>query len=148
MLTIVLENCESFDIPKKYLIKRKILKGKPKSIWIDKSYLDVCDQYIGLTWEGRSKEDIQNRLKHTLDITQIYIGNKQFFTNYIDDFYDCLGADNITQTIEETPTLIKIEWDINPKNKYTGNYFYPVLTLSKKYKGIELKNYKKIKYYR
>lgn len=148
MVTLVLENLESFDIPKKYIKKRKIINGKPKSIWIDKSYLDVCDQHIWFTWEGRTKEDVQQRLLNTHDITQVIVKNKTFMVNFIDDYFDRLGADNILQTIIVTNNLIKIEWDINPKNNISGNYYIPKLKLHKKYKNIKVYGYDKINYFK
>ncbi len=146
MLTIVLENCQSFDIPKKYIRKRKILKGKPKSIWIDKTYLDICNEYLWFANENDTLKDAQQRLLNAFDITQIRIKDKTFFTHYIEDWYDRLGTDNILQSITLTDKVIKIEWDINPKNKIKGNYWYPYLILDKKYKKIKLRGYKKIIY--
>lgn len=149
MVNIVLENCEEFMIPRKYVRKFKVRNKRIKSLWIDKSFLDVCkDCTCGFTWE-RTLEDVQNRVVYMRDITSVveYTKKKHYLVNYIDEYNNALGTDNVLQTIEITPTMIKIEWDINPKNYCYGRDWVDKLHIHNKYKGL-VENYEKIEYFK
>lgn len=149
MITLVLENCESFDIPKKYIVKKKVRKNRLKTLWVDKKYLSEINKYIGWTWEGRSIKDIQLRFKNALDVTQIQYKGKTYIVNYIEqDFYK-ISSDNILQRIEETDNIIKFTWDIDKRNKSKGGYTKPsILYIHERYKNLNLSGYNKIIYWR
>lgn len=149
MITLVLENCESFDIPKKYIVKKKVRKNRLKTLWVDKKYLSEIDKYIGLSWEGRSLKDIQFRFKTALDITQILYKDKTYFVNYIEQDFENLGTDNILQRIEETDKIIKFTWDIDKRNTVKGGYDKPsTLYIHERYKDLFLEGYDKIIYWK
>lgn len=149
MISLVLENCESFDIPKKYIIKKKVRKNRLKTLWVDKKYLSEINKYIGWTWEGRSIKDIQLRFKNALDVTQIQYKNKTYIVNYIEQDFYRLGSDNILQRIEETDNIIKFTWDIDKRNKSKGGYTKPsVLYIHERYKNLYLSGYDKIIYWK
>ena len=149
MVTLVLENCESFDIPKKYIVKKKVRKNRLKTLWVDKKYLSEIDKYIGLSWEGRSLKDIQFRFKTAIDITQILYKDKTYFVNYIEQDFENLGTDNILQRIEETDKIIKFTWDIDKRNTVKGGYDKPsILYIHERYKDLYLDGYDKIIYWK
>lgn len=149
MITLVLENCESFNIPKKYIIKKKVRKNKLKILWVDKKYLSEIDKYIGWTWDGRSVEDMQIRFKTALDITQILYKDKTYFVNYIEQDFYRMGSENILQKVEVTDKIIKFTWDIDKRNKSKGGYDKPsILYIHERYKNLYLSGYDKIIYWR
>lgn len=149
MITLVLENCESFDIPKKYIVKKKVRKNRLKTLWVDKKYLSEIDKYIGLSWEGRSLKDIQFRFKTAEDVTQIIYKDKTYFVNYIEQDFENLGTDNILQRIEETDKIIKFTWDIDKRNTVKGGYDKPsTLYIHERYKDLFLEGYDKIIYWK
>lgn len=149
MITLVLENCESYDIPKKYIVKKKVRRNRLKTLWVDKKYLLEIDKYIGLSWEGRSTEDMKDRFLSAKDITQILYKGKTYFVNYIEQTFDRLGDDNVLQRIEVTSNLVKFTWDIDKRNKCKGGYYQPsILYIHEKYKNIPLYEYDRIIYWR
>lgn len=149
MITFVLENCESFNIPKKYVIKKKVRKNRLKTLWVDKRYLLEIDKHIGLSWEGRSLKDIQLRFKTTTDITQIQYKGKTYIINYIEQDFYRLGTDNILQKIEETDKIIKFTWDIDKRNTVKGGYTKPsTLYIHERYRDLYLSGYDKIIYWK
>ena len=149
MITLVLENCEEFSIPKKYIVKKVVRRNKLKTLWVDKKYLEVIENHIGYTWEGRSVKDIQSRFTTTKDITQIAYKGKIYFVNYIEQDYYKLGTDNILQKVEVTNNLIKFTWDIDKRNISKGGYDKPsILYIHERYKNLNLSGYDKIIYWK
>lgn len=149
MISLVLENCESFDIPKKYIIKKKVRKSKLKTLWVDKKYLSEIDKYIGLSWEGRSIDDMQFRFKTALDITQILYKDKTYFVSYIEQDFYRMGSENILQKVEVTSDVIKFTWDIDKRNIRKGGYDKPsILYIHERYKNLNLSGYDKIIYWK
>lgn len=144
-IEIILENIEMFFIPMKYVSEIKKRKSKIKYIKISKKYLEAIEH--APSYSDDTLEEQVKRFLTMRDITQIYLNDKVYFMDYIDDYCDRLGADNVLQSIKIEDKNIVFSWDLNKKNcvNYKENLFAS-LTISSKYKG-KVFDYGKVKYF-
>lgn len=119
-----------YTIPQKYIRLIKKHKNLIKELRISKDYLNVMGKYTYSCYE----QDIKEIFITNERITQIFIGDKQYFTPYID--YICnMDTDNLLQQTRTTDKEIIFTWDLSKNNRVDFSD-YPIvkISISKKYK--------------
>lgn len=147
MVSILLENCEMFNIPSQYIHRIEKKDNYIRLLEISKEYINVMDNYISYNFYDENKELMKYRFKTTKDTTCIYIREKCYGQKYIDEYLDVLGTDNVLQTTTETKDTIRYEWDLD--KRIVENYIdlgVSEITIHSKYKN-KLHGYRKINYY-
>lgn len=145
-ISIVLENCEEYTIPQKYIKEIRIKKGCVKSIEIHKSYRDEIKEVWNF-YNG-DKEKMFRRFSTCKDITQIRIGDKWYYVHYVDIYLEILGSDNVLQTTINDGNTIKFTFDLDKRIKENYKFYgNSELKIHEKYRN-KVHGYSKVIYYK